>query len=135
MPKLSDKQQAVTDQAEGGFRLVPDGAYLCDLVKVKEVPGPSAPQWEIDWAINDPDFEQYNGVTLKDWISLGENSAWKMRMFFDALGYSLDSNTDEMIGDQARLYVFKVIQEQGKLKGQNVNKVNRYADPSEDVDE
>jgi hypothetical protein len=134
MPKLSEKQQQVTEQAEGGFRLVDDGAYLCKLTKVEQVPGPTDDQWALSWEISDPDFEEYAGVSLRDWISLGEKSAWKMRQFFDALGFTLDSDTDEMVGETARLYVVKVTQEQGKLAGQKVNRVTKYADPSEDVD-
>ena len=136
MPKLTDKQAKAAETAEGGFKLVPDGAYLCELVSVKVIPGPTADQWEFTWKVADPDHDDnWQGVNLKDWVSLGEASAWKMRQVFDAMGYSLDSDTDEMVGDQARLYVRKGKQEQGKNAGTMRNFIDRYVDPAEDVDD
>lgn len=122
MPKLDEQQQQVTDQAEG-FRLLEPGLYAARLQKVEEKPGTEAKQWSWEFgAIHDLDGERHPG---RQWVntSLSPKAAWKMKEVFDALGYSVDSATEEMIGEWAVLVIEQHVAEKGRKAGKLVNGV------------
>lgn len=128
MPKLPKKTQEAAEQAEdsGGFAALPEGKYLCVLDDVQtDGSGPAGPYWTWVWKIH-PDNGEHEGRMLWDVISLSEKAAWKVKQVFEALGYSLDSDTDEMIGEAAVLVVSQRVIERGKRQGEMGNQVDVY---------
>lgn len=132
MPKLNPKQQKVVDAAESGGFLKPTGRYLGTLVKVEEKPGRVAPQWS--WRFESLVLEDQGptGGALFVNTSLSDKAAWKMKEVFEALGYSSDSDTDEMIGEKAVLIVIQEKQTEGQNAGQMVNRVTKVEPYLED---
>jgi hypothetical protein len=133
MPKLNKKQQQTVDKAEGGtFEPLPAGRYVATLQKVEVKPGNVADQWSWEFGnIVDTEGQKRPG---RQWVntSLSEKAAWKMKEVFEALGYSLDSDTDEMIGEKAVLHLKVEIAERGARQGEKVNRVDRVAPYDED---
>lgn len=136
MPKLGAKeQQQAADAPEGGGGgPMPEGPVLVQLIEVKvkdEKDRNGFDLWNVEVHVVEP--EQYKGRKLFDQISMGETSAWKVRSFFDGFGYTLDTDTAEMIREDAKAVVYTVheIAQGGKYKGKPMNKIERYADDEE----
>lgn len=128
MPKLPKKTQEAAEEAEGsgGFAPLPEDKYLCVLDEVQtDGSGPKGPYWTWVWKVH-PDNGSHDGRMLWDVISLSESAAWKVKQVFDALGFSLDSDTDEMIGELALLAVSQRVIEKGKRQGEIGNQVDLY---------
>ena len=130
MPKLSKaaaKQVANTETQS--FGAIPGGIYIGRLDEVTTGTGKQSgkPYWS--WAftvVSDADGdEEYAGRKL--WIntSLSEAAHFKLKEVFEAFGYTPDSDTDEMIGEQIKLLVSETVIEQGARKGQPGNNVDR----------
>jgi hypothetical protein len=127
MPKLPKKTQEAAAEAEsGGFSALPEGKYLCVLEDVQtDGEGPKGPYWTWVWKVH-PDNGSHDGRMLWDVISLSESAAWKVKQVFDALGFSLDSDTDELIGEMAVLAVTQRVIAKGKREGEMGNQVDLY---------
>lgn len=105
MPKLPAASQAAAATAkawEPGTREAwPDGRYLvyaADLEQ-KTPTGPDSsgvPYWNVSFKSPDK-YEQPRGRVFEK-ISTGESSAGKQRAFFEAFGYTVDSDTSEFVG-------------------------------------
>lgn len=127
MPKLNKSQVKEVAKSEAwnpnGFKLLPEGRYAGRLQKVEERQGKEYPYWS--WwftQIHDEEGETYGGTQFHT-TSLSPKAAGGLKATFEAMGYSLDSDTDEMIGEWAVLYVSQEIQAQGAKAGQMVNRV------------
>jgi hypothetical protein len=70
---------------------------------------------------------------VKAWKSYQELCAGRLKSFFEAFGYSEDSDTDEMIGERAVLTIGIRTIQNGPKKGQDTNTVNAVA-PLDSVD-
>lgn len=68
------------------------------------------------------------GSWLWEFFSYSENSAWKLQQFFEAAGYTVDSDFEEMIEDEAEVvvYVTREIIEKGKKAGDWGNNVSEF---------
>lgn len=134
MPKLNPDQQKKAEEAKDeGFELLPEGRYLGQLTEVTQKPGNEDDYWEATFKqLTDPHGKKWPGRQW-DTISLGDKSAWKQKQFFNAFGYTLDSDTDEMIGEWCVLYIGQEVAKKGKRAGELRNVVERLApyDPDE----
>lgn len=138
MPKLPKniQKEAADANDDGDFKLLPDGRYKGTLTQVEVKPGEETPSgfdsWNCEFSkIQDPSGKVYPG-RLWDNVSLSPKSRWKVKQFYNAMGYSLDSDTDEMIGDECVLVVGHEIAKQGKNAGKLRNVVNRLAPLDDD---
>lgn len=139
MPKLNKNQQQAVEGAESkAFSALPEGRYLATLKDVKVMPGgENGPYWS--WEYSDliglsGDVEVGKKAPGRQWVntSLTEASAWKMKEVFDAHGYTVDSDTDEMVGEKVVLVISQNVIERGKRKGEIGNNVDRVVAPDED---
>ena len=117
------------EDKQGDFVAVPDGMYLCEIVKAEEYEpaanreyGGMNTRWKIvqprQYAGKDEDGNTWGDLWLR--LSWSPKAAWKIREFWDALGYEYDSDFDEPVEEkeQAILVVETKPQAQGKRKGQ-----------------
>lgn len=116
-PGASDKEY---DELEDGF-------YLAKLEKVvlgDHVGASGYKQVRLQWRMVKPNARRVQS----DFVSLSPAAAWRMRMVFDAAGYTYDSELEELIGEGVILEIEQAPQEQGQRKGEMVaNIVNYYS--------
>lgn len=139
MAKLNKEKAAATEAAESrDFSALPAGVYHCKLREVQTeragqpLTGASGPYWIWVWDVRSP--EKYVGRRLFLNTSLSEGALWKLKQVYTALGYTTDSDTDEMVGEMATLTVSTRVQEQGQRAGQlsnNVDNVGEFTGPAE----
>lgn len=133
MPRLNKQQAKKAEQAETGqFDALKAGTYLCQLKEVEVKPGKDGtPGWNWKWEVG-PD-QDHAGRYLWVYTAIKDDAFWKMKEIFDALGFSTDSDTDELVGEWANLIVTQRIIESGPRRGQPGNNVDRIlpADESE----
>lgn len=117
------------EDKQGDFVPVPDGMYLCKIKKAEEYQpaagkefGGMATQWQVvqprQFAGQDEDGNQYGDLFVR--LSWSPKAAFKIREFWDALGYEYDSDFDEPVEneEQAILVVEQAVIPYGKRKGQ-----------------
>ena len=124
LPKKDAQETAATDAWTSGPRLLPEGRYAARLQKVTEREGREYPQWS--WwftQLHDVEGNTYPGTQFLN-TSLSPKARGGLRQAFDALGYTPDSDTDEMIGEWAVLYVTQEVAQQGQRAGQTTNRVS-----------
>jgi hypothetical protein len=138
MPKLAKKIQKAAEAAEvrdADYSLpLPAGRYIAQLEEVEVKEGEKGDYWQ--WAFK---LVGEEGQGRKQWVytSMADNAAWKLKEVFTAFGYSLDSDTDEMIGEKVLLTITVGTQQTGDNKGAKVNRVAKVLpldDDSEDED-
>lgn len=143
MPKLSKaKQKSVAKAESTGFKALEPGQYLGTLKQVvtqkdgKPLEGAAGPywQWEFDSIRSLDEEETFPGRQFVI-TSLSDESDWKMKEVFEAFGYELDSDTDEMVGETVILQVSQRVIEKGARKGQTGNNVDRLLPLGDDEDE
>lgn len=128
IPKLNKQQQKQTENVESSsFGPLPEGRYRARLAKDVVVrDGREAPQWvfEFDSLVNLATGETAPG---RQWmnVSTSEKAAWKMKEVFDAFGYALDSDTEEMVGEEVGLVISQRIIPTGKRQGETGNNIDR----------
>lgn len=156
--KKVDKSEAVT----GEFKPMPPGKYVAELAEVEtRVSGKGNAYWNAefnnihsldgdkqpgrlwymimlpvdkmpaDYKADDPNLTDEQ--RKEKWDNYQSLTAGRIKAFFEAFGYSLDSDTDEMIGDRVILQVGIETQQQGANAGQQRNRVNAVL-PLDDVD-
>lgn len=113
------------DEDQPDFSPLEEGYYLCEAVEAKEKDiGPSGYGGVgITFKVIQP--REYRGRKLWVNLSWSPKAAWKIREFWDALGYEYDSDFEEIVesAEQAILVVEQEIVARGKNKGQVGNKV------------
>lgn len=148
MPKLDKSQAKAVESAEkmeGGSFLLEPGRYAARLRSVVEedekhfkdrqanASETIFPYWEIQFdGIHDEDGHQRPGRQFRN-MSLSPKAAGFLKGFFEAFGYTPDSDTDEMLGEWCVIYVSQEPQAQGKNAGTMRNQIDRFAefDPAE----
>lgn len=144
MPKLDAKTAKAVNAAEeigGDFALIEPGYYFAKLSKVEVRDGSYGPQWSCEFAeITD---SKGNRVPGRQWLNLnlpvsghmpanyqnGEDKWQKfqsvchsrVKTFFQAFGYTTDSDTDEMIGETAVIEIEIRTIQNGPRRGEQVN--------------
>lgn len=130
LPKAIAKKTA--EQESSSFDVLPEGPYVAKLRDVKtDGQGKAGPYWTWEFEITDGD---HKGRRLWVNTSLAENALWKMKEVFDAMGYTTDSDTDEMIGEKVKLHVTQRVIDGGARKGEMGNNVERVATYDPDAD-
>lgn len=159
MPKLSSKIANTVDNTEpmGGFEPLKPGKYLGRLAKVEVREKPNkygAAQWSAEF----DNLHTLDGETVpgRQWFNLtipSDNPAmpgnyekgteqWEkyqgvlagvLAGFFQAFGYTADSDTDEMIGEWAVLNVKITTIQAGPREGEKTNTVQSI-ESAEDFD-
>lgn len=132
MAKLNKKLQTQTEKAESsGFEAIPDGAYhvkLRDVDTTRE--GKKGPYWSWEFEIID---EEFKGRRLWNNTSLSEAAAFKMKETFEAFGVSLDTDTDELIGEVVKAVVSQRTIQEGTRKGEVANQIDRLKKADDDI--
>lgn len=153
MPKLAAKARKGVEKAQavsGGFELLKPGKYVAELSNVEAKKSAAGnPVWSAEFnEIHALDGERQPG---RQWYNLnlpsdvmpedykpksGNKSpeeAWesyqslcngRLKAFFEAFGFSIDSDTDEMIGERAVLQIGVRTIQNGPKKGEDTNTVN-----------
>ncbi len=125
MPKLTDAQATAASESEvKDFSPLPDGRYEVKLVKVTTSAKPGASghhYWECEFVV---DQDGVRKAKLWTNVSLAPDAAFRVKEFFTALGFTLDSDTDEMIGERCIAGVVTEVQEQGKNAGKERNAIS-----------
>jgi hypothetical protein len=158
MPKLDKKMAKAVSSAEistGDFPLLDPGYYYAQLNEVEVLDGNYAPRWNVSfynlhkketgeaatgrqwYNINVPadgpaPANYTNGD--KKWAAFQSMSLGQLHGFFDAFGYSTDSDTDEMIGEWVVLKVAIEVIKQGDRKGDKTNRVKALTAVPDDFD-
>lgn len=158
MPKLAKKYAASVESAEistGDFPLIDPGYYYVQLAEVEVLDGNYAPRWSAtlsnihhaetgeevsgrQWFnMNVPEdgpapANYPNGD--KKWASFQSMSKGQLHGFFEAFGYSTDSDTDEMIGEWAKAKIVIETIQNGNRKGEKTNRVKSLTPVPEDFD-
>lgn len=129
MPKLPQATQQAAAEAESrDFSAFSPGIYPLQLTAVdvtKKGKDSGEPYWEWEFTVTSEAPAGARGRKLWMNTSLSESSAWKVREVYDALGFTLESDTDEMIGDLCRGQVGTEIQAKGARAGQTVNTLDK----------
>lgn len=130
MPKLTKSMQQKVAKAETmSFDPVPNGIYRVRLMDVStDGKGPAGPYWTWTFKVDEPegsDLHQFNGRKLWHNTSLSDDALFKMKEVFEAMGYTLDSDTDEMMGHHCRALLTTSVIEKGNRKGEKRNEIVR----------
>lgn len=89
---------------------------------------------EIPDSYNQPEKSVERGDTREEaWHNRNEFLRGKLKRFFNAFEMTLDSDTDEMIGERCAIKLAVKKAEQGKRKGEMVNEIDDFR-PLSDVD-
>jgi hypothetical protein len=140
MPKLPKNiAQAAEDAALQDFSALPAGTYL---VKVREIDtaattAKGGAKWVFQYDVIegplevDEDARRHNG-RLWEHCALSEAAAWKLKQIFVALGFTLDSDADELVGELCQVVVIQEEITQGNRKGQMGNTITSYLEATED---
>lgn len=129
MPKLNTSTASKVEEAEDGFKPVPDGVYIVELredVEVRE--SEKGTYWS--WVFEIP--EEHDGEKLahagrRFWnnTSLSETAYWKLKETFAAFGVSADTDTEDLVKRRVKAVIITEIQQRGKNKGREQNAIDK----------
>jgi hypothetical protein len=151
MQKKAKEAPEVTD----GFEPLPAGKYIATLGGVEERTAQStgAPMWGIemeelfDLEGNEQPGRQFTNLVLPgddevpddyegnsrskksledQWINRNAFLSGKLKQFFEAFGYELNSDTDEMVGERCVIALSVETIGAGKRKGQLGNQITGF---------
>lgn len=158
MPKLPKKIAAAVAKAEistGDFPLLDPGFYFVQLEGVEVLDGNYAPRWNATFhnlhkkeTLEKASGKQWYNMNVppegpapanypngdKKWASFQSMSQGQLHGFFDAFGYTTDTDTDEMIGEWAVAKVKIKTISGGNRKGEKTNEVASLTAVPEDFD-
>lgn len=124
---LQDKMENDEIKATGGGGgPVPEGHYIVRLTEVEEDTKASGDGVTCTFTIVS---KIRHGHELRyNWMSFSEKAGWKIRMLFDAAGFTYDSEFEELIEEEAEFvaYVTQQEQTQGKNTGKMQNNIEEF---------
>lgn len=139
MPKLPKNIQDAAENAEDrDFTAIPAGLYRLRVkeVDVSKKTASGDPKWVFVFEVlagpNDLTDEKYKGRQLWEHCALTENAAWKLKQIFAALGFTLDSDADELVGEVCQAVVSQGEITAGTRKGQMGNNQDQYLEDTGD---
>lgn len=163
MAKLNKKMAKAIDATEastgGSFELLPNGKYLTQLLEVEVQTHPNFPDHVVVWNAsftNLRTFKDGKKYPGRQWLRLNvivdetmpanyqkEEKKWQqfvsisngsLKAFFENMGYSTDSDTDEMIDEPALLNIATRTMQSGARAGEKANEVKGVIALPEDFD-
>lgn len=153
--KMAKKTQEAED-VQDGFEPLPEGKYICTLKEVEDrVAGTGSKMWGIeleeivDLEGNVQPGRQFTNLVLpgadkmpkdykgsknpnakgtleEQWVRRNDFLSSKIKQFFEAFGFTTDSDTDEMIGERCVIQLSIRTIDGGKRKGQLGNQVEGF---------
>jgi hypothetical protein len=132
MPRIPQQNvdQIRNGEAGGGGNRVVEGYVVARLIEAEE-----ADVKDSGYAGQDLKFEvveprEHKGTPVWEYMSYDPRASWKWEQFFDAFGYEPDSDTQELIDDEAEVILDCVleVQKRGKNKGKERTKIQEYLD-------
>lgn len=158
MPKLNKAMAKAVSNAEissGDFPLLDPGYYYVQLEGVEVFDGNFAPRWNATLTnlhkkdtLEKASGKQWFSMNVppegpapanytngdKKWASFQSMSQGQLHGFFDAFGYSTDSDTDEMVGEWAVAKVVIETMKGGPRQGEKTNRVKSLSAVPDDFD-
>lgn len=153
MPKLTATQAKTVEKSapvsSSAFEPHPEGWYVASLRDVEaKMSANGNPMWAIEWDklrdlegnelagrqfynLNFPsklkaDWKADDPKRDEKWANYQERCKGQIHAFFLAHGYSVDSDTDEMLGEDCLIHLVVKTQQQGKNKGRLQNEVDGF---------
>lgn len=147
MPRLAPAISKQVDNAEvtegGGFALIEPGRYFATLSNVEVKDGKYGPQWSAEFqtiqaadGTTVPGRQWYNlNIPVEGnmptnylngedkWLKFQDVNRSRMKQFFEAFGFTTDSDTDEMIGETVAIDIEIRTIQNGPRTGERVNGV------------
>jgi hypothetical protein len=147
MPKLEAavSQKVANAETTGGgeYTLIEPGRYFATLTNVDVREGKYGPQWSAEFSdihdakgMRQPGRQWYNLNVPVDghmhpayqngedkWAKFQDVNRSKMKQFFEAFGYTTDSDTDEMVGEKISIDIEIRTIQSGPRTGERVNSV------------
>lgn len=151
MPKLAAKDRKKVEVAEatsGDFEPLRPGKYLATLDEVEAKTSSNGnPMWVAQFTDlhnsrgeKQPGRQWYNlnlptsptppedyPKSKEKWEQYQDLCAGRIKAFFEAFGFTVDSDTDEMVGEQVILTVGVRTIDKGQRAGEKTNQVNGVA--------
>lgn len=129
MPKLNSDVAQKVEQAEDGFKPVPEGVYIVQLkedVDVKE--GAKGPYWR--WTFEVPETHegaemQYAGRRFWTNTSLSDAAYFKLKETFAAFGVPTDTDTEDLVGQKVKAVVTQRVIQGGQRAGDIGNEIDK----------
>ncbi|ALY10768.1 hypothetical protein SEA_SUPPI_44 [Arthrobacter phage Suppi] len=155
LPKNVAKSVEAAEAVSGDFALLDPGFYYAQLAEVEVQEGNYAPQWnatlenlhkkETLEKASGKQWHRMNVVTEekapanytngdKKWAAFHSMSQGQLKAFFEAFGYTPDSDTDEMIGEWVVIKVGIETIQGGARKGEKTNRVKALSPVPDDFD-
>lgn len=146
MPKLDDKKAAAVDKAEDGFKPVPEGTYIVQLmedVDVKEGDKGTYWRWTFEvpkTALVEKDGEQveeeleYAGRRFWTNTSLSDAAYFKLKETFSAFGKPTNTDTAELVGLRVKAVITQRVIQGGQRKGEIGNEISKLLPLSHEDD-
>ncbi len=153
MPKLNANQvkavEKVAPVTSNSFEPLPEGWYVAALKDVEaKTSAAGNPMWAVEWdKIRDLDGGDQAGRQFFNlnfpsklkadwkpeiadredrWAKYQERCKGQIHAFFLAHGFTVDSDTDEMLGEDALIHLVIKTQQQGKNAGRLQNEVDGF---------
>lgn len=147
MPKLDAKMAQAVEETEstggGEYSLIEPGRYFATLSDIEAREGRYGPQWSATFTDitsadgkRQPGRQWYNLNVPVDghmhpsyqngedkWQKFQDVNRSRMKQFFHAFGYTTDSDTDEMLGEQAVIEIEIRTIQNGPRTGERVNSI------------
>lgn len=125
MPKLNAETAKQVDKAEDGFKPIPDGVYVLELMQDVEVAeGPSGTYWK--WTFQIPeDADEFGGRRFWMNTSLSSAAFWKLKETFQAFGVATDADTEDLVKKRVKGIIINTVIQKGPKKGQERNEIDK----------
>ena len=159
LPKNVAKKASDAEMSGGSYEPIPAGKYLARLTTVTSTPSNNYPdnvaRWSAEFTdITDAEGNHYPGrlwfnlnVVFDDsmpgnyergqskWDQFVSISNGQLRAFFENMGYTTDSDTDEMAGEVAYLKVSIRTIQYGQRQGERTNQVDAILPMPDDLED
>lgn len=124
MPKLNDETASKVENAEDGFKPVPEGVYTLKLVEdvdVKE--GQKGPYWK--WTFEIPEGMEHAGRKFFTNTSLSDAAYFKLKETFAAFGVPTNTDTEDLVGQQVKALIITKTIQGGSRVGELGNEISK----------
>lgn len=137
MAKLNTETARKVDEAEDGFKPVPDGVYIVELredVDVRE--GEKGVYWSWNFEIpTEHDGKELDYAGRRFWhnTSLSDAAYFKLKETFAAFGVPTTTDTEDLVKRRIKVVIRTEIQQRGKNKGKEQSVIDQLLPLNADV--